>query len=1115
MRRISMLLVGLFSFFAHATEGYYRFPALHNDTVIFTAEGDLWKTTSNQPYAQRLTTNIAEETQAVISPDGNTVAFVANYNGSSEVQVMPIQGGLAKQVTFENVRVKLQGWTADGRILYSYNGRIGPTGNWTLRLVDPATLTTETLPVADAVEGTIDSANNTLYFSQFGLQISNDNAHAYQGGAKGEIWSYQLGSDKEATRLTKKHKGSTRAPMVYQNRLYFVSNQSGTDNIWSMTLTGRDQTQLTHYDDFSIRDVQLDSGRIIYQLGADLLVYDITQNSSQKWAIQLTSDFSQTRAHWLKEPLKYLSAAELASTSKKVVLTARGRVAVANTDGSRLVNIATPQDSRTRNAIMSYDNKWVYALNDSSGEIEIWQYAANGEDDSKQLTTDGSTFRWKLYPSPDGKWLAHDDKNGDLWLLNLSTLENRKILSDNNGLNPIASLSWSQNSQLITLTRNKIDSERSQVMLLDIENNHSQVLTSEKYESYSPVFSADTQWLYFLSDRHFNPTPGAPWGDRNMGAAFDRRTQIFAIALKERATFPFERPNELSLKSSKDDTKGKKTDEELIPPKDDKTDDADSQAEELSEPTTNKKESEKTLVNWDNIESRLYQVPAPPGNYSQLTVNKDYLFVLDTVTEPGAQPALKSIKLNHKLKVSTFVTGVAQYQLSADGKLIFVRKTGSKNDMYIVAAGAKFPSSKDDITLRTADWNLHIEPKQEWQQIFHNAWLMHRDSLFDATMRGRDWATLKNKYQPLLNRLTDRAELNDIFEQMMGELNTLHSQVRGGDLPTDSNRPNTASLGAEYTETPSGLLIKHIFLSDPEVVSRLAPLAKPGVNAKEGDIIKTVNGLTIQTNAALNQALLNQSGKQVLLTLQRGQEELKTIVVPVSSNDDYMLHYYDWVNLNQQKVQQADDDIGYFHLRAMGAGDIETFAREFYAQYKKQGLIIDVRRNNGGNVDSWIIEKLLRRVWSFWQLRNGEQMTNMQQTFRGHLVVLADQFTYSDGETFTAAIKALKLGPVIGKQTAGAGVWLTGRNRQVDGGMSRVAEFPVFAASDGHWITEGHGIEPDIEVDNLPYATFKGKDAQLEAAIKLLKKEIKKHPVKPLKARPLPKDISPAADIIK
>lgn len=1097
MRTLFLICLLLMTQPVLASPGYYRYPTLHNDTLVFTAEGDLWKMKLGEQYAQRLTTHPAEEKEASISPDGNWVAFVANYSGTPEVHIIPIQGGVAKRITFENVGVKVQGWSADSKILYSYNGRVGPAGNWTLKQVDPTTLIATPIPLADAVEGSIASDDKTLYFTQFGLQISSDNARAYKGGAKGELWKYTLESNKEATLLTRKHKGSARSPMISNERLYFISNQSGSDNLWSMKLNGRDQQQHTQYTDWEVRNARVNGNKIVYQLGADIKIFDIPSKESTLVDITLTSDFPGLRERWVNKPLKNLTSSKQAGDAKKVVLTARGRVAIAATDGSRLIEVATPKNSRTRKAILSHDTKSVYALNDSSGELEIWQYPVDGSQEGEQLTFDGNIFRWDLYLSPDGKSIAHDDKNGDLWLLNLKTKENKKVLSNNAGYFPIASLVWSGDSQLIALTHADIKAERSQILLLDVMGNKHQILTSEKYASFSPTFSNDSSWLYFLSDRHFNSSPRSPWGDRNMGANFDRRTQIFAIALKENVEFPFEQPTELDeLKDAEPVADEKDTDEN------------ESDTSDKSKTEDQPKES----VDWENIAQRLWQVPVEPGNYSKLLANKTFLYVLDKITEPKSQATLKAIKIEPNSKPQTFLGSVQSFSLSDDSETLFIQKTGSKKDMFLVKAAAKFSSTAKNIKVNTSDWKLHVNPKQEWQQIFHDAWLMHRDSLFDEDMRGLDWAAIKQKYLPLLVRLTDRRELNDIFEQMMGELNALHSQVRGGEFPIDSNAAKAATLGAQYSHTKQGVKIAHIYINDPELINRLSPLAKPGVNVKVGDIISAINGHKIENISDIVKALQNKAGKQVLLNLVRADEQIKTVVRPSSTREDYYNRYFDWVTQNQQKVHQADDELGYLHLRAMGPGDVATFAREFYAQYKKQGLIIDVRRNNGGNVDSWILEKLLKRAWSFWQVRGGEPYTNMQQTFRGHLVVLADQYTYSDGETFTAGIKALELGTVIGKQTAGAGVWLTGRNRQTDGGMARVAEFPVYAM-DGQWLTEGRGISPDIEVDNLPYATFNGEDAQLQTAIKLLKKKIKKSPIKPLKIKPFPKVNVSAGDI--
>ena len=392
----TLLLLLVLSSQVFAKQGYYRFPALHNDTLVFTAEGDLWKAPVGVGYAQRLTTHPAEETQAAISNDGSQVAFVANYEGASEVYVMPMLGGLAKRVTYENAGVRLQGWTPSGDILYSRNNGHGSAGNWTLRSIVPSTLVTTDIPLADSVEGVIDSSGNTLYFTQFGLQISGDNALAYNGGARGEIWSFELGSSKEANKLTAKHKGSVRTPMLAKGRIYFISNQSGSDNIWSMKPNGKDQEQHTNYKEWTVRQAKMHQGKISYQLGADIRIFDTSTETSTTQDIKLASDLQQLRAHWDNKPIKYLTSAKQAPANDKVVITARGRVAVASTDGARLVEIATAENSRTRKAMLSIDGKHVYALNDASGEIEIWRYPADGSTEGEQLSKDGNIFRWDI-----------------------------------------------------------------------------------------------------------------------------------------------------------------------------------------------------------------------------------------------------------------------------------------------------------------------------------------------------------------------------------------------------------------------------------------------------------------------------------------------------------------------------------------------------------------------------------------------------------------------------------------------------------------------------------------------------------------------------------------------
>ncbi|KIO36302.1 S41 family peptidase [Shewanella sp. cp20] len=1059
---------------AEQNVGYYRSPAIHGDTLVFTAEGDLWVQQLGDAQARRLTSLPAQELGAAISNDGQQLAFVANYEGASEVYVMPVQGGVAKRVSFENSRVRVQGWTADGKVLYATDNAFGPANYWVLRSVDPKTLTTQDLPLADAIEGVVDDAGDYVYFTRFGLQATGDNAKVYRGGAKGELWRYKLGSDQEAQPLTAEHEGSVRQPMLWQDRLYFVSDSSGNDNIWSMALDGKDLRQHTQFSDWQVRGARLEQGRVVFQQGADIKLYDIASNQVSTLDIHLTSDFAERREHWVNQPMKYATSTSLAPSGDKVVITARSHVALAGTDGSRLIELALPGDYRVRGAVMSPDGKWVYGISDASGEQEIWRYSADGSDEAKQLTQDASALRMGISLSPDGRYIAHDDYNGDLWLLDLKKGRNSKILTNGQGLGPYGDVVWSNDSRFIAVTKDERGQQRPQIVLYSLDEKRAEALTSDKYESFSPAFSDDGQWLYFISNREFNATPTSPWGDRNMGPVFDKRGQIFALALTPKAVFPFTKPNELNQQPAKE-------------------------ASAADKPA-------KTQVQWQGLGKRLWQVPVASGNYSQLQVTTKGLYLLSNSVDGAQAPSLKWIKFDPLgPKVETFSDDVASYGLSADDSKLFLRRHSKGGaEMLIVDAGESLPKELNHAKVQTEQWQLAISPQLEWQQMFEDAWLMHRDSFFDKKMRGLDWQATKAKYQPLLARLTDRHELNDIFMQMMGELDALHSQVRGGDLPLDPNQPKGANLGARLLQTKQGVKIAHIYQNDAELPQQASPLARVDVDARVGDLILAINGKPVENVADVARHLRNQADKQVLLTLKREGKTLKTIVLPVANRVDAKLRYLDWVNNNNQKVAKAGEgDIGYLHLYAMGSGDIANFAREFYANIEKKGLIIDVRRNRGGNIDSWIIEKLLRRAWMFWQPTQGTPNTNMQQTFRGHLVVLTDQLTYSDGETFSAGIKALGLAPLIGKQTAGAGVWLSGRNSLTDKGMARVAEYPQYAM-DGRWIVEGRGISPDIEVDNLPHATFKGEDAQLNKALNYLKQKLELEPVLPIKAQPMP-----------
>lgn len=1089
---------------AFAAPAYYRFPSIRGDAVVFTAEGDLWKVASNGGQAQRLTSHPASEVLPAISQDGKWLAFSATYEGAAEAYVMPMTGGVPKRISFENDQVSVLGWTASGEVLVSTLNSTGPASHRIVAAINPQTLIRRVFPVADANEAVLDDSGKYLYFTRFGLHMTNDNAKQYRGGATAQVWRYDVQGKTEAVQLFADDKSNHRRPMLWKGKLYFISDRNGAYNIWSANPDGTDTRALTQHKEWEVRNPSLGDGKIAYQLGADLHVLDISSAKDQLLNIDLVSDFDQQRKRLIKSPLDYLSNVEIAGKEERLLFTARGRLTIAGTGPQRRIDLPVPENARAREAVFSPDGKSVYAIVDTTGENEIWRFPADGLGKPEVLSSNGDVHRYRVIPSPDGKWLAHTDKRGKLWLLDLATKTNLVIDDAGKiGAERQEEVIWSPDSKAIAIVRANNKLQRPQIGLYALDSKQLQFVTSDKYNSYAPVFSPDGRWLYFYSERNFQVSNRAPWGDRNMGPHFEKRMGLYALALQSGNRFPFKADDELSKPPANDKAAEKPSDKLADKLADKATDKTADKAEESKKPS----KPALPAIQFTGLADRLYQVPLAYGNYRNLAMDDKRIYFTEQDGTDG-KSILKTLTISKTLpQPETFASNVRQFDISADMKHVFYRThslTGP-GDFYIVDAGAKQPGDISKAKVNISDWSFFLSPKQEWQQMYADAWRMHRDYLFDDKMRGVDWNKVRNKYAPLVERITDRTELNDVLGLMASEVSTLHSQTRPGDIRRAPPEGQAASLGAVLSRTAAGYRIDHIYRTEAELPSERTPLSQPDLNIKEGDIITAINGHSVLEARDISDLLTNQADKQVLMHVKRGEQPARAVIVtPVSMMKHANLRYGDWEQGRSEQVNKVSQGrIGYLHLRAMGAQDINSFAREFYSNIERDGLIIDVRRNRGGNIDSWIIEKLLRKAWAFWATPTSAPYSNMQQTFRGHLVVLVDELTYSDGETFAAGVKALKLGPLVGKRTAGAGVWLSDGNSLSDNGMVRAAENAQFGM-DGRWLVEGVGVSPDVEVDNLPHATFNGKDQQLETAIQLLEKKLKEQPVKPMVPQAIP-----------
>lgn len=1057
--------------------GYYQSPSISGDTLVFSSEGDLWRTRASGGTAVRLTTHPEVEASPILSPDGRWIAFQASYDGPSEVYMMSVSGGAPKRVTYEGGGATVRGWVDDQRILYratNISGRIPRI----LRTVDRNTLETADLPYDNADLAAVDASNNEIFFTRYGLSMFSDNAVLYRGGRMAQLWRGGLDGGAEAVRLAADFGAPIRHPMYADGRVYFISDKSGADNIWSVDRDGNDARQHTERTQWQIRTPQIHEGKIAFQSGADLFIYDPASDETEQINLFLMSDSDYRRERWIDNPLAYLESARMNPQGDAVTVTARGRVAAAFTGQRRRVDLQFAKEKRARSAAYSGDGESIYVILDHDSTGEIWQFPANGLGEPVQLTASSDTYIWGLYPSPHDNTLLYSDKKGRLFLFDPATRQSKLIEATQSG-NDFAfyGFSWSAGGRYIAYTFFD-DRALPRVALYDTQTERRTVVTTGKYESFAPAFSADGAWLYFISNRNFNATPGSPWGDRNMGPAFQSRGQLFAVQLDPEADFPFDAPSELDEESGSSENG---SDEE----------DADADEGEAD-------------INVSNLSTRLYQVPVEPGNYRALAATAKHLFVINT----NGSATLQRLAFTHESpELSDYASNVQAFELSADGKKLFLQ-TGNGRDprLVIVPSDKDLPSDTSKQTVRLSDWTLRIDPKDEWRQLVLDAWRLHRDFAYDPNLRGVDWEAVRDRYVPLRDRIGHRSEVNDLLRQMAAELGILHSQVRGGDQPDDDESGVPSFLGATYTARANGLEISSIYTGEPDRIETLGTLQKPGIDVAVGDVLTAVDGTPIRTRIDLANALTMKAGQEVLLDLSRNGNAFQEIVKPMTGRQAAMLRYRNWVEGNRARVtEQSDGTVGYLHLRAMTASDLASFARDFYEHYDKPGLIIDVRGNSGGNVDSIILSTLLRQAWAFWRRPDhGPATTNMQQTFRGHLAVLINEGTYSDGETFAAGIKALDLGPTIGTQTAGAGIWLSDRNPLSDRGQARIAEFAQYGA-DGRWLIEGRGVSPDIEVVNLPNATFLGEDAQLARALSYISDKIAAEPIPELTPKPLPR----------
>ncbi len=1056
----------------NSSVGYVmRFADIGHGQIVFTYEDDLWLVWDTGGVARRITSHEGRETGAKFSPDGTRLAFTANYDGGTDIYVMDVQGGVPRRVTYHSASSILLDWCPDGKGLIFRANRVAPGYSTELYRIDVEGGMATRMPVDRGALASVAPDRSGMAYNRIGRHART--WKRYEGGLAQDIWVKDFKSG-DITKITD-WQGSDQFPMWGQDGIYFASDRAnGTLNIYRYDTVSKDTRALTSYDKYDVKYPSLGENKIVFQHGPGLAVLDLKTGKAAAVSITVPSDRRHVRSELIKA--RAGGSFGLSPAGERAVVEARGEILNLPADEGDALNLTRDSGTREKNAAWSPNGRWIALVSDRSGEEQVYLIDQRGENEWRQITDGFYGFINQPVWSPDSESLVFSDKFMKLYLVNVDKGKAKEIAhSDYDDAWErwgIMDYSWSPDSRWVTYT-SQTGNMNEAIWLYDTKSGRGTQVTGNMTNDWSPSFSVDGKYLFFLSNRTFNPTMGR----QDQNHIFLKTSLPYMVMLQDGDRSPFYKDDvvvEIAVDEDEDEEKDK----------DKRKDDEDSETEIVLKGIGDR------IIVCEGFE---------PDNYFRLEAIEDGFLVLrkpepeflkyqNVDDHTGDSLDLLGYNLADA-EVSDLMSGIANYHLSADGKKMIYRAGGK---IGVVAAGKSAKSG--DGKLDPGAVKLRINRLAEFTNIFAEAWRIQRDWFYDKNMHGVDWQGMYDKYAPFVAGCGTRGDLNYLIGEMISELNIGHTYISGGDFEDTGPRVRGGLLGCDFTtvEGKDYYQITDIVRGvswDPRYRS---PLTEPGVDIAEGDFLIAINGEEVKVGDSVFELLVDKAGAMVSLTTNSKPESKGAKTVRIKTlRSEYMLRYRAWVDNNLDYVtEKTSGDIGYIHLPDMGQSGLVEFGRSWYPQTGKKAMIIDDRFNGGGFVGDMIIDRLERRLWSMTQPREGNPGRNPERDFHGPLVVLINEDTYSNGEFFSEAIKRLGLATVIGVRTWGGSTGMEPHQNMVDGGGTTPPQFGLYGL-DGTWPIEGWGVVPDIVVLNLPNDVVDGNDAQLDAAIEFLLKQLK------------------------
>lgn len=1078
--------------------GMLRYPDVSATQIVFVYADDLWLVPREGGVATPLASPPGLEVLPRFSPDGNSIAFVGNYDGAKDIYTIPTRGGIPTRVTHMSGGESLSNWTSDGKLLFFTNALAGRDRQVQLFRVAPEGGMPEKLPVPYGAFADISSDGKWLAYTPH--TADNRTWKRYRGGMQTDIWLFDLES--HAAKQATSWEGTDTAPMWHGSQLYYLSDDGPSHrlNLWTLDPATLKKKQLTNYADYDVKWPAIGpgangGGEIVFQHGAELALFDIASGKTSVVHVTIPGAQPKLRPREV-DVAKFLSNWDISPTGKRLAVGGRGDAwSIPAKDGSPR-NLTRTSGAAERDPSFSPDGKSIAWLSDASGEYEIYLAPADGSGEAKQLTHDGHAFRRLLCWSPDSKWIVFSDKTGTLYVESAEggaprTISKDPWAGDLIGFPP----SWSQDSRFLAFSEPSEDNANSHLVIWEVESGARHDLTSGMFDDSQPAFDRKGDYLYFRRRGHFSPL----YGEIETSFIYANTGQLALVPLRADVKSPFAPKSD--EEEAKKDEDAKKDGAKSDATKDDATAKKDDAAgkKDGDEKKDDTKKSDKPAwkIDFDGFERRAILLPVEPGVFGQMAVNDAgaLLYLRGSPQGDETPTTLKILDVSADEPEEKNVATANAFALSADGKKLLALTQG----------GPQIGDAKADTKLEAVPLSglrTQIDPREEWRELFEDAWRLYRDFFYDPGMHKVDWKRVHDQYAAMLPDCASREDLSFVIREMISELNVGHAYYNGGDVG-DEPHASVGLLGCDFALEQGAYKIARILEGAPWDTDARGPLSQPGVDVKAGDFLLAVNGVALDPKLDPWAAFSNLADKTVTLTVSAkpalDASARKLVVQLLASEHD--LRYRAWIEEHRKYVEQkTGGKVGYVYVPSTGLDGQNDLVRQWQGQLQKQALIVDERWNSGGQIPTRFIELLNRPVTNYWARRDGKDWTWPPDAQQGPKCMLINGLSGSGGDAFPYYFRQARLGKLIGTRTWGGLIGLSGYPALIDGGDVEVPSF-AFYEKDGTWGIEGNGVEPDIEVIDDPSKMVDGGDPQLDRAIEEMLGELKTHPfVRP--ARP-------------